>query len=205
MEIMEYPFPETPGEREAILSEVQEKIRSLDQIHPDLREALLGRANEFVQSKIVHASGAKFYGGQLGWTSYVIRNDHLDTVALLSPAANAVATYVAATGGSPIPLAVSLLFSLAAVAKKLRAKSSTLHSDDYKVLMALKAVGSATPADIAAVLNDGRRHEIYDPIIWSSEQVLERIRGLKTVRLGDGSVESFVVELPEGKWSVNGV
>src|SRR5262249_18515247 len=140
MPIMENPYPSRPGERDERLSQVRSKIRSSSQIPDELKDEIAERAAEFVTAEIRKAvKGTHSYGGQLGWTRWVIRNDHLDLVAALAPIASGIATYATAvSGANPIVLAITLIFAVAAIGRKLKAKSASLDSDDYGVLMALK-------------------------------------------------------------------
>ena len=75
-EPMEDPYPETPGERERTVEEVRSTIRSTDKFPFELRSELEKHAAEFVKLVVKPGSG-RFYGGQLGWSSWVIRNDSL--------------------------------------------------------------------------------------------------------------------------------
>jgi hypothetical protein len=203
MEIMDDPYPSTPGEQEALIAEVRDRVKSL-QIPADLMEVLSRRADGFVERVIsLPPLGTHFYGGQLGWTSWVIRNDHLDLVAGLAPVASAIATYATAvSGANPITLAITLIFAMATVGRKLRSKSANLDLVDYNILMALKQVGAGSPRELALILNGVR---IYGPDLWNEERVLEALRRLQGVRLGDGSVEALVTELSDGRWSTNGI
>jgi hypothetical protein len=197
------PYPSTPGEEDLRLSEVRSMIMSSPLIPDELKGEIANRASEFVDSEIRQGRSERFYGYQLGWTHYVIRNDHLDLVAALAPAASSLATYATVvSGANPITLAVTLIFAVAAASRKLRAKSASLDLVDYKVLMALKQIGPVLPLELANSLNGLR---IYGRDMWNEERVLEVLRRLKIVQLGDGSVESFVTELPDGQWNTNGV
>ncbi|MEX2263223.1 MAG: hypothetical protein WD696_14800 [Bryobacteraceae bacterium] len=201
-EPMADPFPETPGEREKRIEEVRALIAESGKFPVELRDEIAKHAGEFIEARITEGSG-HFYGGQLGWTSWVIRNDHLDFVAALAPVASAIAAYATAVGAaSPAGFAVALIFAALAVSRKLRAKSASLDASDYGLLMALKGLGPATPQQVADAMNGLR---IYGRGMWSDQQVREVLQKLKTVRLGDGSIEAFAVETPDGRWSANGV
>ena len=196
-------YPSSPGEEERRLEEVRSRIMSATQIPVEMKSAIAARASDFVDEVRRDGQGAKFYGGQLGWTHYVIRNDHLDLVAALAPTAASIAAFATATiVTSPVPVAVTLLFAIAAIGRKLKSKSATLDMVDYEVLMALKHIGAAAPADLAGTLNGIR---IYGADMWDEGRVLKVLQRLKVVSLRDGSVESFVSELPDGRWSTNGV
>jgi hypothetical protein len=204
MRIDAEPYPSSPGDKERRLSEVRKLIMSSTQIPDDLKNEIAFRAYEFVDKKLERGGRhTKFYGGQIGWSYYVIRNDHLDLVAALAPSASAIVAFATATvGANPIALAVTLLFAVAALGRKLKAKSASLDLVDYNVLMALKHIGPASPLELASILNGIR---IYGSNMWNDERVLEVLRRLKTVSLLDGTVESFVTELPDGRWDTNGV
>jgi hypothetical protein len=196
-------YPSSPGEEELRLEEVRSRIMSSTQIPVEMKSAIAARASAFVDEVRRDGRGAKFYGGQLGWTHYVIRNDHLDFVAILAPTAASIAAFATATiVTSPVPVAVTLLFAIAAIGRKLKSKSATLEMVDYKVLMALKHIGPAAPSDLAGILNGIR---IYGADMWDEGRVLTVLQRLKVVSLRDGSVESFVSELPDGRWNTNGV
>jgi hypothetical protein len=86
-------------------------------------------------------------------------------------------------------LAATLLFSVLAVARKLRAKSTTLDPDECRVLM-------------ANVLN---HVTLVGTGPWAEERVLKTLDKLRSVRVGDGSIEAYVVQAADGRWSTNGV
>ena len=201
MEIMEDPYPETPGERDRLEAEVLKRIDSLPDTSPELKKEVAKRRAEFLEAYIQQGSG-HFYGGQLGWTNWFIRNDDLDLLALLAPSATGIATYATAVAASPWVLAATLLFSVLAVARKLRAKSTTLDPDECRVLMALKRTGVTDLTALANVLN---HVTLVGKGPWTEERVLKTLQKLQSVRVGDGSIEAYVVQAADGRWSTNGV
>lgn len=201
MEIMDDPFPETPGERDRLEAEVLTRIESIPEMPPELKREVVNRRAEFLEARVQRGSG-HFYGGQLGWTHWFIRNDDIDLLALLAPSATGIATYATIAAASPWVLAATLLFSVLAVARKLRAKSATLDSDECRVLMALKQTGGTSLAGLANVLN---HVTLVGTGRWTDESVLKTLQKLQSVRVGDGSIEAYVVQAADGRWSTNGV
>lgn len=204
MKITDNPYPRDPKSEEMRLNEVRVRIENSAQIPADLKEELKRNAWEFLDLQAEPASeGTNFYGGQLGWTRCVIRNDHLNLVVALASPASAIATYATAvTGANPIALAVTLIFAMAAVGRTLLAKHAKLSEVEYGVLMALKHYRSASPEEIAKMLNGIR---IYGLDMWDGKRVLEVLNKLKAIRLADGTVEELVVQAADGRWSTNGV
>ena len=198
------PFPESPGEREIRHAEVVRRLQDVPGLSDELREALLGQTDWFIERQIVRADRrTHFYGFQLGWTKYAIRNDHLDLVASAGPVAVALAGLATATAPvSPVPVAVGLMFASLSVATKIYRKSAPLGDDAYAVLMAVKSLGKATTAQIQSALVDIR---IYPIGKWSLATIDATLRTLQEVRLRDGSMEAFVVADLSGSWSTNGV
>jgi hypothetical protein len=201
MEIMDDPYPETPGQRDRTESELLKRIESMPEIPPELRKEVAKRRAEFLEARIQQGAG-HFYGGQLGWTNWFIRNDDLDLLALLAPSATGIATYATVAAASPWVLAATLLFSVLAVARKLRAKSTTLDPDECRVLMALKQTGGASLTALANVLN---HVTLVGTGPWTEERVLKTLDKLRSVSVGDGSIETYVVQAADGRWSTNGV
>ena len=201
MEIMDDPYPETPGERDRLQAEVLKRIESIPDMPPELKKEVIKRRAEFLDTRIQRGTG-HFYGGQLGWTNWFIRNDDLDLLTLLAPSATGIATYATMAAASPWVLAATLLFSVLAVARKLRAKSATLDPDECRVLMALKQTGVTSLTALENVLN---HVTLVGTGAWTEERVLKTLQKLQSVRVGDGSIESYVVQAADGRWSTNGV
>jgi hypothetical protein len=133
MEIMDDPYQETPDQHEAEVAKVVAFFQSSSEIPADLKPELIKKASEFVESQSVQ-SGHHHYGGQLGWTRWIVRNDQLNLVSSLAPGA--------------------------------------------------KIFGSGQ---------------------WKEEQVLEILRKFKAFAVRDGSVEEFVKETADGRFSTNGI
>jgi hypothetical protein len=201
MDIMEDPYPgATPEQREKCVTEVRAFIDSSPGIPPELKAELGDRAGFFVE--VVERRGGKYYGGQLGWSYWAIRNDHLKLVEALAAAAIAITTYAAVATAAPAVLAVTLLFGAAALADKLRKKSASLEEEGYRVLMTLKQTGPVTAAKLSDALNGTR---IYGLNMWTENRTDEALRKLQAVRLGDGSVEALVNQASDGLWSASGI
>jgi len=203
MEIMEDPYPgATPEQQQERLTEVRAFIDSSPDIPPELRAELGKRAGFFLEVEVVEQPEVHFYGGQLGWSYWAIRNDHLKLVEALAAAAIAITTYAAVATAAPAVLAVTLLFGAAALADKLKKKSASLEEESYRVLMTLKQTGPATAARLSDALNGTR---IYGLNMWTESRTVEALRKLQAVRLGDGSVEALVNQAADGLWSASGI
>jgi hypothetical protein len=192
------PYPATPGELEKRIEEVRQRIRKDSRLAPGFREVLEQHAHSFVEGTIIQARGSHFYGKQLGWTSFVIRNEHLDIVAFLGAIATALCTLTAEPDKKPESAAVPLAIAVASAGLKARQKGGLIDPADYQVLLALKKRG---PSKIRWIADDlsavsGRS--------WSEKDVEAALRRLGSVRLKDGSLESFAVEGNDGLWSANG-
>jgi hypothetical protein len=201
MDIMDDPYPgATPEEQEERLCEVRALISSSPAIPSELKPELSRKASAFLE--VVERRGGKFHGGQLGWSYWTIRNDHLKLVETLAGVAIAITTYAAVATAAPAVLAVSLLFAAVALADKLKKKSAQLDEESYHVLMALKEIGPATPARLSDALNGIR---IYGLNMWDEGRTLDALKKLQSVRLGDGSTEALVTQAADCLWSANGI
>jgi len=202
MDIMENPYPgATPEEQEKCLSEVRAFIDSSPNIPVELKPELSKGANAFLEIVITRGMG-EFYGGQLGWSHWAIRNDHVKLVEGLASAAIAITTYAAVATAAPAVLAVTLLFAAVAVADRLKKKSAQLDEESYHVLMTLKEIGPAAPTRLGEALNGIR---IYGLNMWNETRTVNALRKLQAVRLGDGSVDVLVNQAADGLWSTNGI
>lgn len=123
-------------------------------------------------------------------------------VEVLAGTALAITTFVAVVGASPAVMAVSLTFAAVALADRLKNKGASLDDEQYRILMALKASGPSTVKALAERLSG---LHIYGPGVWTERRTLEALTNLKSVRLGDSSVEALVAQANDGLWSVNGV
>jgi hypothetical protein len=200
MKIMEDPFPSSPGQWEEARKTVLEHIEAIQDISPELKSEIAARAGDFLEPR--HTKAGHHYGGQLGWTNWVIRNDDLDLVALLAPSAGGIATYATVPGASPYVLAATALFSVLGIARKLRGKSTSLDPDTYRLLMALKRFG---PLNVTALMNILNRVNVVGAGPWNEERVLKTLHELQTVRVRDGSTEIYVTPGSDGQWSTNGI
>jgi len=134
----------------------------------------------------------------------VIRNDQLNLAAGLAPGAVGIATYATAVApaANPVVLAVTLLFSALAVGGRLKNKSASLDEMDYHLLMSLKRIG---PVSSIALTNFLNGVGIFGKGTWREERVLGILQKLKAVTVRDGSVEAFVTEASDGRFSTNGI
>jgi len=202
MDIMENPYPGATWEqREKRLAEVLAFIDSSPNIPAQLKPELGKSAGGFLEV-VEQSSGHKHYGGQLGWSYWAVRNDHLKLVEALAAGAIAITTYAAVATAAPAVLAVTLLFGAVALADRLKKKSASLEEEGYRVLMTLKQIGPATPPKLSEALNGTR---IYGSNMWDESRTVEALRKLQAVRLGDGSVEALVSQAADGLWSANGI
>jgi hypothetical protein len=201
MQIMEDPYPETPGERQERIDEVKSEIDGFDSIPQEIREALKAHAQEFVAPRLSVGHG-HFYGGQLGWTHWVIKNDDLNLAVQLSPTAVAVATFFTAVGASPWVLAVGLIMTGVALTQKFMAKNVKLDESDYGLVMTLKEIGPSSVTDLTKALNG---ISIYNANLWTDEKTLAALSRLKQMRQGDGSTTALVSDASDGLWSTSGV
>ena len=202
MEIMDDPYPgATPEEHDQMLTEVRTLIASSPNIPSELKSELDKRAGAFLEVKQT-SGGGHFHGGQLGWSRWVIRNDHLKLVEGLGAAAIAITTYAAVATAAPAVLAVTLLFAAVALADKLKNKSASLDEKDYHLVMTLKQIGPATPGQLTNALNG---LSIYGSHLWTETTTGDALQKLLQVRLGDGSTEPLVNQASDGLWSTNGI
>jgi hypothetical protein len=202
MKIMEDPYPgATPEERKQRLLEVRSLIQA-SSIPLELKSELDKKAAAFIEVKSISGGKAHFYGGQLGWSHWVIKNDHLKLVELLAGAAIAITTYAAVATAAPAVMAVTLLFGVVALADRLKDKAASLDETSYKLVMTLKQIGPATPAKLAEALNG---ISIFGSHMWTESTTNDALRGLQQVRLGDGSTEALVNQASDGLWSTNGI
>jgi hypothetical protein len=187
---MDDPYPgATPEEQEKRLCEVRALINSSPYIPSELKPELDRRASAFLE--VVERRGGKFHGGQLGWSYWTIRNDHLKLVETLAGAAIAITTYAAVATAAPPVLAVTLLFAAVALADKLKKKSAQLDEESYHVLMTLKEIGPAASTRLSDVLN-GIRDLRVEHVGWrpNSRRPEKIASGLARGRLARGARQS---------------
>jgi hypothetical protein len=203
MKIMEDPYPETPGDRERTIAEAQAQIEAMQSLPQELRDALKEHASQLVERhRDTAPPNTHFYGGQLGWIRWVVRNDDMNLIAQLSPSALAITTYLTVAGSNPIVLAVGLILTTLAIAHKFKNKSISLDEQDYKLLMTLKHLGPSSLSGLTEALNG---LSIYSPDSWTERLTLAALTKLKTARQADGSIVALVGESSDGLWSTNGI
>jgi hypothetical protein len=201
LRITDDPFPETPGERDRLRTQVEDRITSMDGMAPELAAELRSYSSDFLRSEKREPRHTHFYGGQLGWTNWYIRDDDLDLVKYLTPTAVGVATYLSAAAAVPWVLVATALMSVLGVARQLRKKSTTLLYRQCQVLTALKACGPTSLDALVPMMQE----RVPPPDTWTDKRVLETLQSLQSVRLRDGTVASFVAHTGDGLWSVSGL
>lgn len=200
------PYPSYPGAREDAVKWAQDKILSTVAIPEILRAGLAEHAASLVESERQPLPrNAAAYGGALGSTNWVLRNEHLDLLTVLGPTALSIASAAtAASGGSPVVPAITALLAIVAVARKVNSKVVRLRKEDFPVLMALRQLGPSTAADVARALRQAPPKGI-DPSNWTEATVMQTLGHLKSVPAQDGSLETLVNGLANGLWTANGV
>jgi hypothetical protein len=191
--------------REFTFSQVTGFIQSSEKIPDILKSELIKHAEFFMETAEERRTGIHPpFAGSVGRTNWVIRNDQLNLVTGLAPGAVGIATYATAgaTTANPVVLAVTLLFSALAVGGRLKNKSVSLEETDYHVLMSLKQIGTVSLIALTNFLNGVL---IFGRGAWSEEQVLGILQKLKAITVRDGSVEAFVTEASDQRFSANGI
>jgi hypothetical protein len=136
MNIMDNPYPETPGQRESALDTVREKIESWPDAPPEFKALVIARAESFIDRKVEKApSQLLFYGGQMGWTHWVIKDDELNLLGQLGPAAMGIVTFLAVANAPVAVMAFGLALSMYGITRKFKSKSVVMDAEDYYVLM----------------------------------------------------------------------
>lgn len=202
MHIMDNPYPETPGDRERTIAQARSQIEAMETLPLEFRNELKSHARELVESQVRTARNADFYGGQLGWTYWVVKNDDMNLIAQLSPSAIAITTYLTVVGSNPIVLAVGLILSTLTVAYKFKTKNVSLAEMDYKMLMTLRHIG---PSSVAKLTESMNGLSIFASDAWTENRTLNALNQLKTARQSDGSIVSLVGESGDGLWSTSGI
>jgi hypothetical protein len=192
-----------PKEHEVKEQSFKDKVRDSSLIPNEMKEILCSQVsvNLFLEKSCIKSKG-RFYTASLGWESWAIRDDNLRLLEVLSGAALAVTAFATVATATPAVLAVTLVLGCIALADRLRKKGKFLEEDDYKIIMTLKAGGPLSADDLAPCL--GGLH-IFGIDVWSVDDTLVALNKLKAARVGDGSVEPFLVEASDGLWSVNGL
>ncbi len=196
-----------------LVAQVTAQIKSSETIPAELKDEIVGKLFNNPNVPIVFASstshtgkgagrGRRFATGQTLSKTWVVRTDNLKMIEGMSTIALAIATYVASTTATIEVFAVTLLFSVVALAYKLRQKNADdLSESDYQLLMALKAA-PCNAVELSTLLSG---LHIYGSGVWTEETTLAALKRLQSVRLKDGSVEALVVQAGDGLWSTNGI
>lgn len=196
----------TPEEREQYVAKLQQHIAASSEIPDEIKPLIIDRikkGNDLLKiERVTAGNDTHFYGMQLGWKHWAIKNDSLKLVETLSTAATAIATFVAVPAAAPAVLAVSLLFSAVAVSERLRTKSAPLEPEQYYVLMTLKASGLVSTDQLAEKLSG---IHIYGSGVWTESRTLEVLKALQSIHLRDGTTEALVTQASTGLWSTNGI
>ena len=143
-----------------------------------------------------------FQKGVFGGKTWAIRQDNFRLVEVLAATALAVTTFATVVGSSPAVFAVTLIIAAVTLADRLRKKGASLNDEQYRILVALKATGPTTPAQLAENLSG---LHIHGQNVWSEQRTLDALNILKSVHLGDGTTEALVSQAADGLWAVNGV
>lgn len=143
-----------------------------------------------------------FQKGVFGGKTWAIRQDNFRLVEVLAATTLAVTTFATVVGSSPAVFAVTLIIAAVTLADRLRKKGASLSDEQYRILVALKATGPTTPAQLAKNLSG---LHIYGQDVWSEQRTLDALNLLKSVHLGDGTTEALVSQAADGLWAVNGV
>jgi hypothetical protein len=144
----------------------------------------------------------RFRTGVFGGKTWAIRQDNFRLVEVLATTALAVTTFATVVGSSPAVFAVTLIIAAVTLADRLRKKGASLSDEQYRILVALKATGPTTPAQLAENLSG---LHIYGQNVWTEQRTLDALNILKSVHLGDGTTEALVSQAADGLWAVNGV
>lgn len=203
MRIMDDPYPETPGQRERALDSIREEIDSWRDVPPEFKEIAKTRTESFLFSRKEQApSNLKFYGGQLGWTHWVIKDDDLKLLGQLGPAAMAIVTFVAVPTAPFAVMAFGLALSMIGIAREFKAKSVLVDPEDYFVLMTLKQAG---PSDLDQISKMLSGLHIFGNGVWDQTRALAALNKLKEVAQRNGTSTALVNQLSDGRWSTSGI
>src|ERR1035437_4145702 len=131
-------YGERPGEREKQLKKIKETIDSWSDISDDLKTEFKKRSEDFLDDH-TYKTTAKFYGGQIGFRSWIIKNDDLKLLEQLIPAATTIITFLSVANTPVAVMVAGLAFSGIGIAKKLKTKGVDVDDPaDFHVLMTLK-------------------------------------------------------------------
>jgi hypothetical protein len=198
----ENPFPESPGAQEHALESVRAQIALWPDVPAEFKSYFAQKADSFVDRKVEHGGpGTHFQIGQLGWTHWAIKNDDLELLKQLGPAAMGIVTFVSVATAPVAVMAVGLAWSMLSIAHNFKVKSIVVEPEDYEVLMALKQAGPASVATVAEILSG---LHIHGSGVWDDGRALTALNRLKQMRQRDGAVTSLVSEV-DGIWSASGI
>lgn len=203
-EVEAYPGA-TSEERRIVLDKLKDSITTSTDIPEPLKPHIIdwiGNGDHLLEIK-THKAGPNthFYGMQLGWKNWVVKNDSLKLVETLSIAAMAITTFIAVPAAAPAVLATSLILSAVAVSERLRTKSTSLEPEQYTVLMTLKACGPISVEDLAEKLSGTH---LFGSGVWTKERTLNALHSLQAIHLHDGTIEVFAIQANNELWSSNG-
>ncbi len=196
------PYPSMQGEREIRIEQVKEQIRSWPDLPDEFKDLAIKDAEWFTETYTWRPRGGHFYGGQLGWTSWVIKNEDLNLLGNLGPAAISLVTLLSTANAPVVATAFSLALSIVLIARKINAKGVVVNPEDYHVLMTLKQTGPSPVSRIAELL--GGLH-IYGRDLWDDSRTLAALNRLKQVPQLDGTTTALVNESSDGRWSTSGI
>jgi hypothetical protein len=136
----------------------------------------------------------------------VIRDDDLKLLDAICAGAQAAAGAgffaLSTSSSSEIAALTGVLLSTFKLVRQLRAKGASVDPVMVQVILALRSRGPMELGDLVDWLNGELK---YGQDRWTGETVLKHLEALKRVRLGDGTLTSFVDVDESGKWSAAGV
>jgi hypothetical protein len=198
----ENPFPESPGGEEHALASVRAEIESWADVPAEFKAYFAQKAGSFVEREVERGRpGTHFQIGQLGWTYWAIKDDDLELLRQLGPAAMGIVTFVSVAGAPVAVLAAGLAWSMLTIARNFKGKSVTLEAEDYRVLMALKQAGPSTAMTVGEIL--GGLH-IHGSGVWDEARTVAALKRLKQMFQRDGVVTALVSEV-DGIWTTSGI
>jgi len=66
----------------------------------------------------------------------------------------------------------------------------------------MKAIGPTTSADLAEKVSG---LHIFGENVWTEEKMIAALNELKSIHLGDGTIQALVTQASNGLWAVNGI
>ena len=189
-----------PRNEEAVRAQVIGVIDKMPDVAEELKSELRKHSDAFMDLHLNRA--AHPFGTRIGSLYYGIRNEHLKMATALGPMATAVAQYFAAKDASAWPLVASALIGVVVIGMNLKNYGAELEPQDFKVLMTLRQIQPASCEELSSAIN-GLKIVGHDVV--SDSMVLAILKKLQATRLRDGSVEAFVAQTEDQRWSVNGL